>query len=220
MSGYDWTRPYRYDPNSQLAWRWDPKTKQWVGVSFTELQGASPGTYTNPGGPIYRFDPQSEVWLEYDPAVPGGWKQAPSAVANPGGQSTPGGAAAPGAGPPAPPDPYQNWLKSDANTRTYRYFDEGAQEFYESNPTNAWGQYVSAMFGDRATPFLNYAQGKYSQYYNEYLKNSEANAGAQTSWSQSLTQKNADDIRRAFGMEVASVRGVTNPFMPSGRFTG
>lgn len=121
--------------------------------------------------------------------------------------------------PPPPPDPYQNWLNGDPNTRPYRYFDETEQEFYEDNPTRAWGQFVNDTFGTRATPQIQYAQNKYQQYYDAYLKASAVDKGAYAHYTDSLTKGLADQIRHSFTMEAPSVKGYNLMFQPAGRQT-
>lgn len=113
--------------------------------------------------------------------------------------------------------------------QSYRWFEPDTREFYEANPTQAYQGFLDFGFGDRNRPLLDYAKSQYSRAYAAALRGQEASTavpgqvtppGQGPHWTDYLTPDLVYQIRQGFNMQSASNRGVTNQFMPQGRFAG
>lgn len=190
-----------------VRYDWNPYVNNYVDASGKSIDGRQ----------YYLLQPnQQQAVGQYTwDYTTGQYKDAQGNVMGQPGAPNPG-APTPAPAAPAAPDPYQQWLSSDPGSRPYRYFDETAKEFYDDNPTNAWGQYVDASFGTRDNPMTQYARGQYQRYYDSYLKASELAQGG-TTYTDTLTGDLAGQIRRSFNLQSPNQKGYNLMWQPSGR---
>lgn len=120
---------------------------------------------------------------------------------------------------PPSTDPYQNWLSADPGSRSYRYLTGDLKQYYEQHPDEAYRQYTNAEFGDRQTPLLDYARGRYQDYWAQYIKASEADPAGGAGWTDYQTNNLANQIRQSFNMQSPTQKGYSLTFMPAGRTT-
>lgn len=118
---------------------------------------------------------------------------------------------------------------SGQHDQSYRWYEPDVREFYEANPTQAYQGFLQFGFGDNQRPLLDYARSYYNRAYADALRGQEASTatpgqvtpeGNGPHWTDYLTPDLVNQIRQSFNMQSASNRGVTNTFMPAGRFVG
>lgn len=115
------------------------------------------------------------------------------------------------------------------HNQSYRWYEPDTREFYEKNPTQAYQGFLQFGFGDNQRPLLDYAKSYYSRAYANALAGEEAATatpgqvtppGNGAQWVDYLTPDLVNQIRQSFQMQSAGNRGVTNTFMPQGRWAG
>jgi hypothetical protein len=89
---------------------------------------------------------------------------------------------------------------------------------YDLNPTFAWQHLVNSSFPDTNAPEYHWAQQQYGRYYNDYSAYSGANPTENLTFTQYL-ERAAPQLHQDFQNAPASARGVTNQWLPSGRYT-
>lgn len=112
--------------------------------------------------------------------------------------------------------------------QSYRWYEPDVREFYEENPQQAYQGFLGFGFGNRERPLLDYARSQYSTNYAAALRGQESGGapnqtvppGTGAQWTDYLTPDLVYQLRQGFAMQTASNRGITNTFMPAGRWAG
>lgn len=128
-----------------------------------------------------------------------------------------------------PQDPATGDVWSGQHDQSYRWYEPDVRGVYEDNPTSAYQGFLQYGFGDNQRPLLDYAKSYYSRAYANALAGEEGAtsvpgqvtpSGNGPQWVDYLTPDLVNQIRQSFQMQSASNRGVTNTFMPQGRWAG